>query len=276
MRIRNYSHKPKTHFFGDGPWYIGVELEIEAPSCSALNSGMAIRNNPRSIIAKHDGSLGTYGVELVTAPISPSMWLKPLCTIYKSGKHAGKYNGNLKRTNAAGMFLDLVKRMRELGFTSYDSGRCGLHMHVSLAAFEGTDGLKWFRRLIHGDVFAAASQRSTNIDDPIAFRYCHREKNAVWNDSYAQGSRYNALNVTRHTAEVRLFRGNTKESRLRQAIELVIAAVEFAKVIATLGYDGAPTNAGEMDERFIAWVNENAATYPHAAERIRELRTPRI
>ena len=30
MRIKPYSSKPKIKFFGPGPWWIGMELEVEA------------------------------------------------------------------------------------------------------------------------------------------------------------------------------------------------------------------------------------------------------
>lgn len=274
MRLQNYSHKPKTKFYGKGSWFIGMELEVEAPGYDGVEAGLELRQRPSSICAKRDGSLGPTGWELVTQPISPELWLKPRSWKYSpanagAGKRAGKQNGNV-----TWLIYDIINNLRRMRYTSYDSGRCGMHFHVSKEAFgidgetyvgqakydaAGNDHLHFFRILINGDLFAWLSQRGEREG---AFNYCRRRKNEVMNSGYVQQARHEAINITQRTIEVRIFRGNIREDRVRAALESVIAAVEFTK---TLPANYIPEN---IDEAYIGWVQARAKTYPHLAARL--------
>ena len=58
--VQSYCYKPSTIFYGDGPRYLGVELEIDegGESNSNANQIMAVGNCDRNhIYIKHDGSL---------------------------------------------------------------------------------------------------------------------------------------------------------------------------------------------------------------------------
>lgn len=269
MKIKPYSSKPKVKFFGNGPWYIGMELEVEAPDQSSLEKGLALRNTPKSIQAKHDGSLGSRGWELVTQPFSPELWLNPKVYVVKSGPRAGTVHGNAKIVNITGRTMHTIASLRTLGYTSYDNQRCGLHFHVSREAFQGcgagnygtkTKSFHWFRVLFHGELIAKMSQRSD-------YHYCRRNPNAVINPTYVQNNRYEAVNLTDKTVEVRIFRGNLREDRILAAVESVIAGVEFANSIV----EEPGVEIANLDQRFIDFVMARRATYKNLAKRLDEL-----
>lgn len=90
---------------------IGVELEVEATSGSNLSKIRDFESN--WFFMERDGSLNDYGVEFVTIPLLPSdakdskFWT-PLC----------------------GALSPIAN--------SWDSGRCGLHIHIGRAIFGET------------------------------------------------------------------------------------------------------------------------------------------
>src|SRR3989442_1085416 len=102
-----------------------------------------------------------------------------------------------------------------------------MHFHVSRTAFTGKSHLYWFCRLVNTDLFAELSQRTQD-----GFNYCQRTTNTsprvfVNRTAYTRYLAVNLLNVK--TVEVRIFRGNMEENRIRKNAEAVIAAVEFCR-----------------------------------------------
>lgn len=68
--IHNYSYKPEPIFYGDGPLYLGVELEVDEAGKDNINAVQALRAfNQENVYGyvKSDGSLND-GFELVTHP----------------------------------------------------------------------------------------------------------------------------------------------------------------------------------------------------------------
>ncbi len=315
MQERRYSYKPTPRFFGDGKVFFGIELEVEAPDATAKTKGLEDAGNPRWAYAKHDGSLGMHGWEMVTHPISMNFFLSRsdvrdyrdiavgtvLTARYKDQTYTAKQlaggrvewngevytsisacglaiarthnperrsvngyqffglTGDTNAVNPTTAFFRLVKQLSDLGYKSHDSGRCGFHVHVSREGFaeDGTlDNAKFFRfkSLVNGALFRKLSQRET-------FNFCQQEP--VTRDNYLhRAGRYTAVNVTEKTVEVRIFRGNLREARLRKNIEAVIAALEFA---GTTTEFTAPT-----DEQFATFVRENEDRFPNLAAYIAE------
>lgn len=70
--IHEYSYRPAPNFYGNGPRFFGVELEIdeggeyESKAKKLLN---VANRDTENIYIKHDGSLDE-GLELVTHPMS--------------------------------------------------------------------------------------------------------------------------------------------------------------------------------------------------------------
>jgi hypothetical protein len=284
VRKNNYHYSPSLKFHGDGPYYLGVELEVEAPDYSVHDTGIRlIGDRQQAFYAKRDGSLlndGNLGFEIVTHPISPALWLEELPAKVLTQKAQPKH--------PVAKFLWYARKLRELGFKSHDGGRCGLHVHVSRTAFstlrcpktirrnwtgevstatayQQSDNLRnphyyWFYKLINGRLFKSLSQRSTDSLDQWAMQR-PRKVRERW-DAHTQ-ARYSAVNLQEKTAEVRVFRGNMREDRIRKALEAVIAAVEFSRHRAARAAGESLLSVWQtsLDASFIRWVQERAASY---------------
>jgi len=192
-------------------------------------------------------------------------------TTYNSISAAGKAIRGGKSTNGyqffglknveAGIvvsFFNLVAQLKEMGYTSHENGRCGFHVHVSRRAFAADGGLDnptffRFKALINGALFRKICQR-------MLFNFCQQEPVTRENFLHQRG-RYCAVNVTATTVEVRIFRGNLREDRLRKNIEAVIAALEFAKCEEY----GGGNYTTPTDEQFAAYTREHADRFPNLA-----------
>ncbi len=272
MRVQQHSAKPAARFFGKGDYYLGLELEVEAPDRALYNKGLNISKRPSYCYAKHDGSLDEYGWELVTHPIAKSLWMK------RGGR------------NAATSFFRLVSGLRSLGYTSHESGRCGLHIHVCLKAFRGVQPqaiariggvmrnttlkrshLYWFMRLVNSDLFCKLSQRSDDLLSRWAQIQPVNARSFCAMASQSGSGRYVATNLTANTCEVRVFRGNVREDRIRKCIESVVAAVEFSR---GLGIQHFKDNAEEpinLSYSFLEWIENRKTSYPNLSSFISEI-----
>jgi hypothetical protein len=256
MQVNGHSYKPKVRFFGKDAYHLGVELEVEAPDNGVMQAGLRLLDNPQYCYAKHDGSLSEFGWELVTHPIAKKSWLAK------------------KRITSAGHFFIFVQKLRELGYTSHVGGRAGLHIHVGLNAFnkgfksddrESRHGthLYWFMKIVNSDLFKQLSQRQ----DATLNRWARIRSVNAYNFSVPGGdvSRYQATNLTNHTVEVRLFRGNMREDRVRKALESVIAAVEFSRTLTSKDLKESISQNDHLlfVKNFLKYVSNNDDTYPN-------------
>ena len=114
--IHDYYFKPRPVFYGDGPRYFGVELEIDdGGECdSSAEVLMDIANQSKTLAyCKHDGSLDD-GFEIVTHPM-------PLdCQLHEM------------------LWAEVLDKAIGMGYLSHQAGTCGLHVHVSRKAFGDT------------------------------------------------------------------------------------------------------------------------------------------
>lgn len=125
--IHGYSYKPTTRFINGrenssyhptlNTLYMGVELEIEAGECSdwesVLTDMTATAYNSLSVgdvwYAKHDGSIQD-GFECVSHPLTIDAW--------------------------RALDLSWMERAATEGCRSWNTRSCGLHVHLSLSAFD--------------------------------------------------------------------------------------------------------------------------------------------
>lgn len=115
--IHCYSYKPTPQFYGEGPLYMGVELEADDGGKSTANARklLAVFNRDCAYgYIKSDGSLDD-GLELVTHP----------CTL---SEHQNKVP-----------WEKVLQKFRALGYMSHQSRTCGLHVHVNRTAFGRTE-----------------------------------------------------------------------------------------------------------------------------------------
>ena len=119
--IHSYNYKPDPIFYGDGPRYFGVELEIDCGGEDSDSAGrlLFIGNREQELIyCKHDGSLDD-GFEIVTHPMSLDWHLHQM------------------------PWEAILNKAVQMGYLSHRANTCGLHVHVSRDAFgftrEGQD-----------------------------------------------------------------------------------------------------------------------------------------
>lgn len=255
MRLREHSEKPRQfHRYGTGPYHLGMELEVEAPNHAAMAEGLALEGPKcRIALAKHDGSLGNYGWELVTHPFGRDAWLRP------------EDCSQLLRIR------ELIASLKKMGYSSHDNGRCGLHLHVSATAFRGGIGPRyvadsrqyygwstkvrrsthayWFWRTINSNLFKKISQREK-------FYYCETNTSRALAECTRSRTRYVACNFTEKTVEVRIFRGNLRWDRIQKAVQAVIAAVEFSRELTSKNWHQ------DISMLFAKYVALHRETYP--------------
>ena len=116
--IQDYYYKPAFSFYGTGPRFLGVELEVDGAGESDRNAwellSIANQGGEKRLFCKHDGSLDD-GFELVTHPMSLDYHQKEM------------------------PWPQILRKAAEMGYTSHQAGTCGLHVHVSRAAFGNTE-----------------------------------------------------------------------------------------------------------------------------------------
>lgn len=114
--IKNYSYKPEPVFYGEGPLFLGVELEIDKGGEDSHNAQtlLDIANaDEEKIYCKHDGSLND-GFEIVSHPMSLDY-------------HINNMN-----------WREIFEKSIEMGYRSHNTSTCGLHVHCSREAFGKT------------------------------------------------------------------------------------------------------------------------------------------
>ncbi len=195
--VHTYSYKPEPIFYGDGPRYLGVELEIDGGGESNQNAikiqnvGNALSDH---IYIKHDGSLDE-GLEIVTHP----MTLDYHCNVMP--------------------WREVIQKALSLGYTSHQARTCGLHVHVnrsSLGSYHDVQEDTIARILFLVENFwnelLRFSRRTQEQMDKWASRYGRKDDpKAVLHSAKCRDDRYTCVNLTPdYTIEFRMFRGTLK------------------------------------------------------------------
>lgn len=244
--VHDYSYRPRPHFFGEGKYYFGFELEVESNNNSRKQGANYVIDNLGShAYLKRDASLDE-GFEIVTHPHT-----------------LDEYQKNFN--------WDCMSGLRRLGYRSWDTRTCGLHVHVSRTAFgeinKQADLLKAqahelrFIKLIYDNQrqierLAGRSSSYARFNDKgnLANRVKYGQ----------QDDRYEAVNSQNsETLEVRVFKGSLKPARVLSAIELVHASVEYTRDLKVNG-----SNRALKWINFVRFVADNENTYPNLVSSI--------
>ena len=238
--IHSYGFKPRPIFFGSAPYHLGLELEVEA-RCARLTEGAEIMYDAvggRAYL-KYDGSLSN-GFEIVTHPHSLS-------------EIQDKFP------------WDAVAKIQDLGFRSWNTSSCGIHVHVSRSAFKDDAHQIKFTKLIYDNqrqVERLAGRKSNYAKFNDKGKVVAKVKYGNQSDG-----RYSAVNnENENTLEVRVFRGSLRKERILSAVEFVHAAVEYTKTIKVTPKDKPLSWA-----RFIAFVVMHHEVYPNLITIMNEL-----
>ena len=229
--IHDYYYKPWPIFYGEGPRFFGVELEIDGAGEDREHAETLLRianANGERMYIKHDGSLDD-GLELVTHPMSLTEHL-----------HHFPWEA-------------LCKKAAALGYLSHRATTCGLHIHVSRRAFGETERqqdaaiariLYFFEK--HWEELLKFSRRTQRQLERWAARYGYKEQPMEILD-YAKkgyhGGRYTCVNLQNSdTVEFRMFRGTLKANTILATLELVDRICDVA------------INLSDEELRSLAWT----------------------
>ena len=235
QKIKDHDFKPQPIFaslendkvkkiylnIDDKELMFGVELEIDngyAPEeCADL-----LVSKSDDIYLKHDGSLSSDGIEIVTHPCSLEYHLKKL--------------GWENISNAA----------RSYSYESHNAGDCGLHVHVGrqqlgLTNRERNYAIKKITMLIDrhwAEIKKFSRRRESQIRDwaappELGFEemenLTENEAIEIVDEKSFTCSRYQALNLrNRETIEFRIFNGTLKTSTIYATLQFVSNICEYA------------------------------------------------
>lgn len=227
--INSYSYKPEPVFHGDGPLFLGTEIEVGMPY-NAVNRLARTATDSLGDVAylKEDGSI--TGFEIVTHPMSYA---------YAMEKFPWEVLPELHQDGAYD-----------------DDDAAGIHVHVSRDGFAGPGHMYRWMKLIYrnaSEVVRFAGRESTQW---APFRRSARRDIKTYVDKRSPdrfyADRYNAINVTnRETLELRIFASSLKPSRVQAALGFTAASVEYAGQLTA--YDVAH-NDGWSWPSFADWV----------------------
>lgn len=213
--------------------FFGIELEVEQDRSNAelrevakvLIEDMEIGQN-NIITCKTDGSL-CDGFEIVTQPMT-----------YGYIQEKKPY------------FADALHYLKSIGYRSYNSTTCGMHIHISKDQFKTWQLYRFLHFFqINKEFIKFISQRDAdklqrwaNIENDENEKLIYKAKN-----KYGNSSRYVAVNLQNsHTVEIRIFRGTLNLSSFFKNIEFCKCLFEFSR------------DENDMTvENFITYVNNS-------------------
>jgi hypothetical protein len=240
-----------------GEFLMGVEFEMELKEGNSVNNAVAdvrAQLGEDYCVCKSDGSLGSYGLEIVTAPRGLA-------------EHIKRFKG-----------WDVKSHYR-----AWDTKRCGLHVHIDSHAFTQMT-LGKFLMLINSEsnveFIRKIAGRHPHTDDQ-ARSYCASEhqsilvnpKKAVKDKSH---ERYRMVNLQNlgckeskrltgmaayegkyDTVELRIFRASLNKSRMLAQIEFTHACVNFCRVASWRDLNQVS---------FVKWLKTVSSLYPNLAD----------
>lgn len=210
--IHDYYYKPDPIFYGESPFFMGVELEIDGAGEDDDNANVIVDTmncDKEHIYCKHDGSLND-GFEIVSHPASLEY-------------HANNMN-----------WENMMKEAVDMGYKSHNARTCGLHVHVSRKAFGNTYdeqeihiGKVIYFVAKHWNELLKFSRRTREQLERWAKRYgIYEDVKSTYDNAKGENdyTRYVCVNLEpRNTIEFRFFRGTLKYSTFLATLQLVDA-----------------------------------------------------
>lgn len=256
--VLNYLKKDNTIVSSPhGDFLMGIEFEMETKEDYSVNDAVEdVRDQlgEEYCVCKSDGSLGHYGLEIVTAPRGLA-------------EHIKRFKG-----------WDIKSHYR-----AWDTKRCGLHVHVDSQAFTQMT-LGKFLMLINSDnnidFIRQLAGRHPSKDDQ-ARSYCASEyqeilvnpNKAVKGKSHERYRMVNLQNLGSreakrltgmptydgkyNTVELRIFRASLNPARMLAQIEFTHACVNFCRVASWRDLNKTS---------FVKWLKTVSSIYPNLSD----------
>jgi len=239
--VWNYTYKPDPVFHGDGPLFLGLELEIIVPDHSYREcSTLAIARLDDLGYLKTDSSIRPTGFELVTHPMSYAYAIE-------------KFPWPL---------LDELARRGCETDTSV-----GLHVHASRAGFDSPAHIyRWLKLLYRNETEVSTLARRRSHYAPFDRLARAKARDTAKSHQHALGlDRYQAINpYPRHTLELRVFASSLDVQCVQAALAFTAASIDYTRDLRVTDVRGG---AWEWS-RFAAWVRTRPDYSPLAAEMV--------
>ena len=242
--IHNYGYKPDPVFYGqdkiNSHLRFGIELEVEAKS-GDLGEGSELMTNEWGDFCylKEDSSLN-FGFEIVTHPASLEYYQNEIS-------------------------WNTINRLRDLGFRSWNTSTCGLHVHIDRRAFKDRTHLLAFTYLLNNNTGLSQHLAGRNSREYAYIGSDSKHDNLNTIKGYGRGrggDRYLAVNLQNSaTVEIRMFKGSLKVERILSGIEYCHALVQYSRDIRS------GNNASVMlrPEEFTSWIRKQGK-YPNLVQ----------
>ena len=210
--LHSYGHKPRPQFYGDGPLFMGLELEIELRDRNrrADALGSTYDNLGDLVYCKEDGSLNT-GFEIVTHPMS---W--PYA-------QTRDWSATLSDLRAVG---------------AYPSTSAGLHVHVNRTAFtDPCHVYRWMKLVYRNEI--QVSKVARRVSEQWAPFHTSTRKAikdlAKGRTPWQLGlDRYQAINTANSaTYELRMFASTLNPAKLLGTLGWVASTVDYTRSLTT-------------------------------------------
>lgn len=274
--IHDYNYRPDPIFRSvegeNTKLYFGIEIETEVSrggmditACSEY----AVRLEHEYDLAylKHDGSLNN-GFEIVTHPASHAYYKKEDNPLWET--------------------LETL-RQRPYAMKSWDTGTCGLHIHISRAGFSSGSHQHRFLQLVYSnpEFYSTLAGREAShwakFDDVVraereydpygstlGYKQWRSYKHKLEHHNNNRSDRYSAVNtLNRHTLEMRIFRGSINSKTVKAALDLAHASVEYTRELRVPDVWADALVA----ENFMEYIKMNIELYPELNERMNKLFT---
>ncbi len=252
--IRSWDYKPSAKFFHSTAepqdpnrvMHYGTEFEIINKTGELRNAVVAkaiTKTFGDVVYCKHDGSLGEYhgGFEIVTHPLTYK-WIKD----------------NLSK-------FDCIWELADKGFSSHNTGCCGMHIHLSRNMFTDFHVVKFLKFIYHMDrdfirLISQRTQGSLNQWGNLG----NRENVIDWakRKYNSHGDRYTAVNMENSGSyELRIFRGSLRKDRFLKNIEFCESTYNFTRTAS----DRNITKAN-----YISYLKEHEKSYKNLVAFLKE------
>lgn len=211
-----HGYKPRPVFHGDGPVYLGMELEVEAPdtySRSLESYARKVRQSLGDVVYLQEDSSINYGFEVTTHPMSYSWAMENFA-------------------------WDALEAMEKLGFRTHSD--VGIHVHVSRAGFMSDCHLyRWMKFIYRNErQVSTLARRRYSQWASFAPEYRKQVKRYMKQEDYLRNggewggydNRYQAINPNnRNTLEVRVFASSLRPREVKAALAFVASTVEYTR-----------------------------------------------
>lgn len=239
-----HSHKGKFKFKDAGEtnpqYYRGFELEVEIEG-DKIDLYPTLEEWEGEYYFENDSSLNN-GFEIISQPMSLQYW----------------------RQRGINKIEELIYDLQlEDVITSWESGRCGLHVHFNKKEWDKDTQRQLIRFICHNhEYFKMLSGRED-------FEYCKPPKLIRYDlENIRNGDRYLMLNFTNNTIEFRLFRGTLNIDSIKNSINLCEYILRYCEDSIKKGDCATPREFEEWllktttkGEELIEFIEERKTLY---------------